>query len=201
MDVRKTSAKSPEAWLATVPEATRDLCAELRDLMLEWVPDLSEAIKWNMLALMGEKQVVLLGGFKRHVTLFFNRGAELDDPSGIFLAGDGVQMRSIQVKSMDDVNRPALRSLLRAAVALDAAGPPPPAPKTKRPPAEPPPELAAALKKNKAAAAGYAKLSPSCQREWISWITQAKREETKARRLEQTVAALALGRKWAERAG
>ena len=92
-----------------------------------------------------------------------------------------------------------LRSLVRAAVALDALGKPPPAARTRRPPPEVPPVLAAALESRKDAAAGFARLSPSCQREYIVWITTAKRPETIERRLATTVNALASGRKWAER--
>ena len=91
--------------------------------------------------------------------------------------------------------------LLQSAVALDSQPESPAAPKQKREP-WPVPEFfakALAMKKHRAAAAGFAKLSPSCQREWLVWVSTAKRDETRARRLAETLAALALGRKWIER--
>jgi uncharacterized protein YdeI (YjbR/CyaY-like superfamily) len=199
VDTRPTKAKSPEAWLATVPEGTRALCAEARDAIAEWAPDLIQSIKWNMLAFSGSATVVLLGGFTRHVSVFFHRGAELSDPGGLMAEGTGAQMRMVQLRSVDDLARPGLRSLVRAAAALDTQGKPPRAPRPPRPPPEIPPVLAAALRKNRAAAAGFARLPPSCQREYIVWITTAKRPETREHRLATTLSALASGRKWAQR--
>jgi uncharacterized protein YdeI (YjbR/CyaY-like superfamily) len=57
-----------------------------------------------------------------------------------------------------------------------------------------PEELAAALKKNKKAAAVFAAFSPSCKREYTDWITEAKREETKAKRVAQAVEWIAEGK-------
>jgi uncharacterized protein YdeI (YjbR/CyaY-like superfamily) len=59
--------------------------------------------------------------------------------------------------------------------------------------------FARALQKNKAAAKGFHSLAPSCQREYIVWLTFAKLPETRARRLKETLAALTNGRKWAHR--
>lgn len=53
-----------------------------------------------------------------------------------------------------------------------------------------PPELAAALGKSKAAAGAWEKLAPSHRREYIGYITEAKREETRARRVARTIETL-----------
>ena len=58
---------------------------------------------------------------------------------------------------------------------------------------------ALATKKNRASAEGFRKLSPSCQREYLVWLSTAKRPETRDRRLKETLAALASGRRWAQR--
>ena len=62
-----------------------------------------------------------------------------------------------------------------------------------------PEALAKALKKNKLAAAGFAAMSRSCQREYKVWISTAKQPETIAKRLDETLRAVAAGRKWAQR--
>ncbi len=99
------------------------------------------------------------------------------------------------------MNRKALAALLLSAVALDAQPHILPAPKVKREPWPVPDFFAAALaqKENRKSAEGYQRLSPSCQREYLVWLTTAKREETRAERLRQTLAALAAGRKWIDR--
>ena len=54
--------------------------------------------------------------------------------------------------------------------------------------------LGAALKKNAKARAQFEKLRPSHQREYIEWISGAKREETREKRIATTVAQVAEGK-------
>lgn len=61
--------------------------------------------------------------------------------------------------------------------------------------AETPPDLAKALKASKPAAATWATCTPAMQRDFIVWITSAKQEETRARRVGQAVDKLASGKK------
>lgn len=51
---------------------------------------------------------------RKHVNLGFQRGSLLANPDGV-LKGDGAWMRHIQVKSPADLDRPELRTFLRAA--------------------------------------------------------------------------------------
>jgi uncharacterized protein YdeI (YjbR/CyaY-like superfamily) len=53
-----------------------------------------------------------------------------------------------------------------------------------------PPELATALRLNKAAAVAWDRLSFTHRREYVSYIVEAKKEETRARRVERTIQAL-----------
>lgn len=50
-----------------------------------------------------------------------------------------------------------------------------------------PPDLAAALARHDAARKTFDAFAPSQRREYIDWLTEAKREETRARRLAQAV--------------
>ncbi|MFN0137235.1 MAG: YdeI/OmpD-associated family protein [Phycisphaerae bacterium] len=59
--------------------------------------------------------------------------------------------------------------------------------KKARPPAKVPDDLAAALRRNKTAATNFAAMSPSHQREYIEWIVEAKRPETREKRLATTI--------------
>ena len=58
-----------------------------------------------------------------------------------------------------------------------------------------PTALADALTRDPAAAAAFEKLPPSHRREYVDWIAEAKREETRARRVEQALAMLREGAK------
>lgn len=201
MDVSRAKTRNPDEWLDAAPDFSRPIVAELRDWIFRTAPDLTESIKWNVLCFSGRKLVCGLSACKNHVGFVFFRGTELADPTGLFdAAGEGnTNVRSIRLTSTAKLNRKALAALLFAAVDLDFRPDVPPAPKVKREPWPVPDFFAAALKKNKKAAAVFASFAPTYQREYIVWLTTAKREETRAQRLAQTLKALAAGRKWLER--
>lgn len=203
MDCNRARTKDPGEWLETCPEFSAPLAEQLTEWILHWAPDLTESIKWNNLCFSGRKLVLGLSACQKHVTLFFFRGTELPDPTGLF-SPDGASntnIRSIRLTTLDGVNRNALRALLHAAVALDDDPTLPPLPKVKRQPWPVPAFFKKALaeKRNRAAAAGFRTLPPSCQREYLVWLSTAKQPETRARRLAETLTALASGRKWAHR--
>jgi uncharacterized protein YdeI (YjbR/CyaY-like superfamily) len=200
MDCSRPKTHDPELWLDFAPERSRELVERVRGWILCWEPDLVECIKWNMLCFRGRKLVCGLSACKRHLGITFFRGTELRDLTQLFQRGEGnTNILSFQVRTLAELDAKALQRLLHAAVALDADD------SAQRPPAKkreqwPMPEvLAKALKKNKAAAAGYAQLSASCQREYLVWVSTAKMAETIQRRLDETLRALATGRKWAQR--
>lgn len=203
MDCSRARARNPSDWLEICPDFSKPLAEQVTDWFLTWEPDLREAIKWNMLCFSGRKLICGLSACKHRLGITFFRGTELDDPAKLFMEGGegNTNIRSIRITSPQTLNRAALRSLLRAAVELDADPMVPPAPKAKRKPWPMPPFFKAALaeKKHRAAAENFKKLSQTCQREYLVWLTVAKRPETREQRLRQTLAALAKGRKWAQR--
>ncbi len=202
MDCSRAKTRDPGEWLDLAPDFSRPIALRLRECFLAWEPDLGEAVKWNMLCFSARKLVCGISACKAHVGIAFFRGTELEDPAGIFHGGEAnTNIRSVRLTSPDAVPRDALRALLHAAVALDSEADIPPAPKQIREPWPVPEFLAKALamKKHSRSASGFAKLSPSCQREWLVWLSTAKREETRERRLSATLAALAHGRKWIDR--
>ncbi len=202
MDVRRSRTQNPDKWLATCPDYSRPLCEELRELIFRWEPDLKETVNTNMLCYSGEKRVCSLGAFQKKACITFFRGGELADPAHLFNAGlENHSIRNIELTTLDDLDRNALRALLRAAVKLDASPDKPPPPPNKREPFPMPEHLTAALKKHPAAAAFFESLKPTYQREYIVWNTFVKLQETKDKRLAETLEALGKGRKWAQRRG
>ena len=202
MDCRPSRTKDPDEWIATCPPFSKPIVEELRELIFRWEPDLKESVKTNMLTFSGRKNVVALGAYVKEAEIMFFRGAELDDAKKLFNSGlENVSIRDIKLKSSDALDRAAFRALLRAAVQLDKQPALPKPPKTKREPLPMPPHFAAALKKSRTASAFFDSLKPTYQREYIAWNTFVKTPEAKERRLVETIAALAGGRKWAARKG
>lgn len=203
MDCNRARTKDPVEWAATCPDFSWPLVEKVRDWILNWEPDLSESIKWNMLCFSGRKLVCGMSACQQHLGLSFFRGTELPDPAKLFNEGgeNNANIRSIRVTSLGGWDRGAFRKLLHAAVELDADPSIPALPKVKRAPWPVPDFFKEALgeKRNRDAAETFQRMAPSCQREYLVWLTTAKRPETRARRLSETLAALADGRKWAQR--
>lgn len=200
MDCRASRTRDPDAWVATCPPFSKPLCEELREWIFRWEPDLTESINSNMLCFSRKKRVVALGAFNDHAEICFYRGGELPDPAKLFNHGEGnTGIRGIKLKALEELNKAALRALLHAAVVVDAQPALPPAPRVKREPWPMPPLLEQGLRANKKAAAFFASLKPTYQREYMVWVGMAKREETQQKRLEETLRALAAGKKWAQR--
>ena len=86
---------------------------------------------------------------------------------------------------------------LKKAMKLNEAGVKSPATRklTPRPPPDAPADLLAALKANKAAKAAFDGFPPSAQREYVEWIVEAKREDTRTRRIAQAVEWMAQGKR------
>ena len=200
MDVRRAKTLDPDEWLEAAPDFSRLIVARLRDWIFRTAPDLTESIKWNILCYSGRKLVCGLSACKKHVGVAFFRGTELVDPKGLFYAGEGnTNIRSVRITSLKEIDFQGLATLLLSAIELDLRPDIPPAPKIKRAPWPTPDFFTKALKANKDAASFYASLAPTYQREYLVWLTTAKREETRNQRLAQTLKALAAGRKWIDR--
>jgi hypothetical protein len=98
----------------------------VRQLIKEADPEIVEEWKWvkptnpgtpvwshNGLVCTGET-------YKNAVKLTFSKGASLEDPSRLFNSSlDGKVRRAIDIREGDQINEPALRGLIRAAVALN----------------------------------------------------------------------------------
>ncbi len=200
MDCSRARTRDPIEWLEMCPEISGPIVSRLREWVLEWEPDLTESIKWNMLCFSSRKLVFGLSACKAHAGVTFFRGAELADPRGLLAAGTpDAQIRTARFTDLEDLPRSAFRALVRAAVVQDSEPPLPARPR--REPLPIPDFLAVALRAKPKAEAGFRSLAPSCQREYIVWVRSAKRPETRERRLRETLAAVERGWKWEHRHG
>ena len=182
-----------DAYIAKSQPFAQPILTHIRELVHKACPEIEEEIKWSMPSFV--LHGVILGhmaGFKQHCAVDFwgpEMRAILKEDG--FLSENGMGSLG-KVGSLKDL--PPDKKLLdyyRQAAGFIASGQrtksysrPKSAPK---PPAEIPTELAFALKKNKAAAKVFADFSASCQREYVDWITEAKRPETKQKRVAQAV--------------
>lgn len=204
MDCSPARTRDPAEWMETCPEFSWAIARQIREWFLTWEPDLTESIKWNMLCFSGRKLVCGLSACQRHLGITFFRGTEIRDETPLFTRGEGnTNIRSIRMTSLEAVDPAELRLILSRAVQLDSDATLPPLPRSKRTPWPVPEFFRIALKRknNRRAADFFESLKPTYQREYLVWLSMAKLPETRMRRLNETVAALKAGRKWAQRKG
>jgi len=188
--------KSIDAYIAGANDTIRPICEKLAALIRKAAPGLREELKWNSPVWSGQAMVCGLGAFKAHAHLHFFKGSLLPDPDGLLIHGEGnASSRSIKFSDLADIPTKALEKLIRTAVKIDADGDTKAAPKPKRVELPLPDDLATAIRADKKAQENWDTLPPSCRREYIEWITTAKREETRTRRLAEAVTMLQSGRR------
>ena len=120
--------------LKNVPAAVRPILVAARktikaaapkadEIAYQSKPPKSASAMWKLArySLNGE-EVAGLGTFARHSTIFFYRGRELDDPSGL-LAGTGKDSRFVTLRSAADAEKPAVKKLIREAFRLGGQHP------------------------------------------------------------------------------
>jgi len=100
--------------------AVKAAAPEAAEVAYQSSPPLSKSAMWKLARYdLGDAQVAGIGVFATYATLYFYRGVELDDGSGL-LVGGGKAMRSIRLEAPEDATRPRVKSTLRRAFRLAA---------------------------------------------------------------------------------
>jgi hypothetical protein len=98
-----------------------ELLVKLRALIKEEVPEVIEEWKWRGTPTWELNGMICTGEtYKDHVKMTFAKGASLEDPDGLFTQ-DGTVRRAIDFRQGDEIREISLKSLLRAAVNLNAS--------------------------------------------------------------------------------
>jgi uncharacterized protein YdeI (YjbR/CyaY-like superfamily) len=185
-----------DAYIAKSADFAKPILEHVRELVHRACPDAVEEIKWGRpFFLHGGVILCNVSAFKEHCSLgfwgaemgrvlhadaavqdggmgSFGRIASLKDlPSDKKLLGYIKQATAFVDEGRGQTFMAASRRVVKAPKAAVKASP----------------EFAAALKKNTAAARMFEAFSPSCKREYVEWIAEAKRPETRDRRISQAV--------------
>src|SRR3984885_5743917 len=105
--------------------------AKVREIIHEADPEIVEEWKWRGTPTWSHGGIVCTGEtYKNVVKMTFAMGAKLQDPSGLFNSSlDGNVRRAIDIHESEKVDEPALKDLIRAAVALNLQAKSQPKPK------------------------------------------------------------------------
>jgi len=203
MTTVKNASPKVDAYLGKVQPFALPIMEHLRDLVHKGCPDVEETIKWSR-PLFEHRGVILcnMSAFKEHCSFGFwgeEIGAVLREAKVLQEDGMGSLGRITDLKDLPSDKR-MLGWIRQAAGFIDRGEYTSPiaarnkvvkAPKT---PLAIAPEFASALQKNKRATAAFAEFSPSCKREYAEWIADAKRPETRNKRIATAIDWIAEGK-------
>jgi len=118
-----TASQRIDARIAELADWRGDVLARIRRLVHRAEPEVVEAWKWRGVPVWSRDGMLCTGEtYKDKVKITFAKGASLDDPHGLFNASlEGNTRRAIDLREGDAVDEAAFVSLVRAAVALNAA--------------------------------------------------------------------------------
>jgi uncharacterized protein YdeI (YjbR/CyaY-like superfamily) len=190
-----------DAYIARQKDFAKPILAHIRDVVHATCPDVEETLKWSSPFFMYRgAPLCMMSGFKAHAVFGFWKGKLIEGVSPNRNAGGEAMGNFGKLTSVTDLpSRKVLTSLIRQAMKLNEEGiTVPRAKRGTRPEAAVPAELKAALAMSRKAAAQFAAFPPSHRREYVQWINEAKRDETKAKRVAQAVEWIAegKGRNW-----
>lgn len=187
-----TRDKRVDAMIAKSQDFAKPIMEHLRTAVHEGCPECEETIKWGMPFFMYKGSILcMMAHFKKHCAFGFWKNAGL---------GPGLQDSAMgsfgKITSIKDLPpKKTLVMMVRDAVHRKDIGVKP-APKPRKAPEKlvVPPYFMAAVKRNKKAFAAFAAFSYSKRKDYVQWVTEAKGEETRARRLQTSVEWLAEGK-------
>lgn len=198
-----TRTKPFDTYINDAPEFAQPILSYLRDVVHATCPDVEEAMKWSHPHFVYKGMLCNMAAFKAHCSFGFWKGSLIVDPETMQNAQEahGQFGRITSVKDLPP--RKVLASYIKQAMKLNDDGISP----AKKTAAKPggtkttaktavavPADLKLALDRNRKALNTFDAFSPSARKEYIEWITSAKSDDTRNRRLEQAIEWMAEGK-------
>lgn len=185
--------KRVDAYIARAQPFAQPILVHLRSVMHEACPEVEETIKWGMPHFAYHGNLAGMSAFKAHAAFGFWKGELV---TGKLPGATKAMWGFGKLTTVRDL--PSKRTLVgyvKKAMQLNEAGVTKPRPvKRTKVALATPAELATALRRNARARKTWDTLSPGKRRDFIEWITGAKRAETKERRLAAAIELLEEGK-------
>jgi uncharacterized protein YdeI (YjbR/CyaY-like superfamily) len=180
-----------DAYIDKAAPFAKPILKFLRKAVHAGCPEVEETIKWSMPHFDFKGPMSGMAAFKEHCAFGFWKSKLIFGATG---KGEEAMGHFGRITSLSDLpNEKALIGYVRKAAELNEKGIKA-SDRKKRKPLPVPAYLTAALKKNAKARKTFENFSPSQRRDYIEWVTEAKREETRRQRLKITLEWLAQGK-------
>jgi len=191
------ASKDPriDAYITRAASFAQPILRHVRKLVHQGCPEVQETIKWSMPHFDYHGIMLGVAAFKEHCSIGFWKGELILRKHAGSDGGMGHFGKITSLKDLPSDKR--FTEYVRKAAELNKQGIKKPAdlkPRAARTELTIPEYLRAALRKNKRAAAAFEGFSYTNKKEYVDWLTEAKREETRSHRLQTTIAWLAEGK-------
>jgi uncharacterized protein YdeI (YjbR/CyaY-like superfamily) len=193
----KNSSPEVDAYIAQSAEFARPILTKIRGLFHRACPEIEETIKWGFPHFEYNGIVGSMAAFKRHACFGFWKEKLMSDPHHLFNGAGAAAMNAAKITDLAELPPDkVLVEYIREAVALNEAGVkmPPRKKPARKAPLVVPDDFLALLKKNKRAFPAFEAFSPSHQREYVEWITEAKQQATRQKRMTTAIDWIAEGK-------
>jgi uncharacterized protein YdeI (YjbR/CyaY-like superfamily) len=184
-----------DAYIEKQADFAQPILIHLRTLIHKACPQVTETLKWSMPSFEYKGILCGIAAFKQHCTFMFWKQSLMETdafPKNKTAMGSFGRITSLKDLPTDKV----IIGLIHQAVELNEKGiKVPKAPAVPKKQLAVPKELITALGKNKKAKSVFDAFPPSQKREYIEWITEAKTEPTRNKRLATTVEWLSEGKR------
>jgi uncharacterized protein YdeI (YjbR/CyaY-like superfamily) len=180
-----------DAYIAKSADFAKPILTHLRELVHAACPDAQETVKWQSPSFEYKGLLCGMAAFKEHCTFgFWKHELLLGDRNGDAMGSFG------RITSLKDLpSDRTLSGLIKKAAKLNVEGVKTPRkPAAPKPPLTVPTFLTSALKKNAAARKSFDAFSPSHKREYVEWLTEAKTDATRDKRLTTALEWMAEGK-------
>ena len=187
-----------DAYIAKSEEFAKPILEHFRTLVHKACPDVEETIKWGFAFFDYKGPFCSMAAFKQHCAIGFWKASLMKDPKLISNAkSEGAMGHLGRIASLKDLpSDKVLLAYLKEAAKLNADGIKLPAKQkpNKKKELVVPDYFVKILKKNKKAKETFNGFSYSQKKEYVEWITEAKTEETRNKRIATTIEWLAEGK-------
>lgn len=192
--------KRIDAYISKSASFAQPILKHIRLLVHRGCPEVEETIKWGMPSFDYKGPFFTIAAFKEHCAFGFWKSGLIKDKHGylqpIANKGGAAMGNFGRIESMKDLPPDkVILDYIRQAKKLNDEGVKNPARKTTtRKPLEAPEYMLTAIRKNKKAWTTFENFSPSNKRDYTEWITEAKTEPTRDKRLAQAIEWMAEGK-------
>lgn len=179
------SAKLVNNYIESLPQWSREICEKLRSTVLSVSPHITEDWKWNHPNYHCNGMLCGIWAFKEHVTLVFFQGALINDHYSVLSSNpDNLHNRHIKFTNVSQINEDIIKDYLIQSIENNTNGLK--INQTKIKSIEIPYYIKNALE-NAGLWESFNNMSYSHKKEYILWIKEAKKEDTRNRRIEKMI--------------